>query len=440
MSELTPVTAAEATPSALASIRAGLGALENRVVDDEDEVPAGDRVVMVTLLLSLRDALREVEQASTGEPGLEELRRRVDAMGERLELVPPRRMTPRSGGRLLPRLPQRRPREIAVAGTPVEPRGQEPAVAAPEPPAPPPPPTPAPVAPAPPPVARVAPAAPAPRPSAGRVALRIGRWLTAAGLLAALFVGYELAGTGLDHDRSQAALLTTFKAQLPTTALDAPTVAIAEGSPVALVDIPRIGVHQVVVEGTSPDDLAAGPGHLRSSPLPGEYGISVLAGRRMTYGGPFRSLDALHRGDTITTTTGQGSFTYTVSDVRHVSAGDPGATASDGKSRLELVTSDPLFLATGRLMVTATLKGDPVAVAARPPATVGGTDLGLDGEATGFALALFWALLIAATLWAVRHVHPRWPRAVTYTFAAPVLLTLAVLVFSSLDRVLPGTL
>jgi sortase A len=437
VSEMTPVTQAEATPSALASIRAGLGALENRLLDGEDDVPAGDRVVMVTLLLSLRDALREVEQTGVGEPGLAELRRRVEAMGERLELFPPRRMPLRSGGRLLQRLPQRRPREIAVAGTPVEARGQEPAVAAPEPPAPPPP------APAPAPVAPVAtePAAPAvPRPSAGRVALRAGRWLTAAGLLAAVFVGYELAGTGLDHDRSQAALLTAFKAQLPTTSLDAPTAAIAEGSPVALVDIPGIGVHQVVVEGTSPDDLAAGPGHLRSSPLPGEYGISVLAGRRMTYGGPFRSLDALHRGDTITTTTGQGSFTYTVSDVRHVSAGDPGATASDGKSRLELVTSDPLLLATGRLMVTATLQGDPVAVAARPPATVGGTDLGLDGEATGFALALFWALLVAATLWAVRHMHPRWPRAVTYTFAAPVLLTLAVLVFSSLDRVLPGTL
>jgi hypothetical protein len=129
-----------------------------------------------------------------------------------------------------------------------------------------------------------------------------------------------------------------------------------------------------------------------------------------------------------------------VSDVRHFDAGDPGATTSDGSSRLELVTADPALLATGRLVVTATLKGDPVAVAARPPAPVGTADLGLDGDATGYALALLWALLFAAAVWLVRRLRVRWPRAVAYTFATPVVLTLAVLVFSSLDHVLPGTL
>ena len=54
-----------------------------------------------------------------------------------------------------------------------------------------------------------------------------------------------------------------------------------------MLDIPAIGIaNMVVVEGTSPENLTLGPGHLRDTPLPGQAGISVVFGRRATFGAP----------------------------------------------------------------------------------------------------------------------------------------------------------
>ncbi len=272
------------------------------------------------------------------------------------------------------------------------------------------------------------------------VLMRSGRVLLAVGLLCALFVGYEMVSTTLDHDRQQSALLASFQQAVPTTTLDSPKASLAEGSAVALLDIPSIGVHQVVVEGTTPEDLTAGPGHLRASPLPGEFGVAVIAGHRTTYGGPFGNLDHLERGDDIDVATGQGSFTYHVTDVRHLDGGLDQAPQTGERSLLELVTSDPAFLPGGRLVVDASLHGPPVAVADRAPVSVGSVDLGLDGDAGGILVALLWALATVALIVVLRRVRTRWPRTVTYMFASPVLVALVVLAFSSLDRVLPGTL
>jgi sortase A len=68
---------------------------------------------------------------------------------------------------------------------------------------------------------------------------------------------------------------------------------LAWGTPVALLEIPRLGLREVIVEGTSSDPMMSGPGHRRDTPLPGQVGTSVIAGWRATYGGPFRSIDQL---------------------------------------------------------------------------------------------------------------------------------------------------
>ena len=60
------------------------------------------------------------------------------------------------------------------------------------------------------------------------------------------------------------------------------------GEPVALLSIPRLGISQVVVEGTASGDTLAGPGHLRDTVLPGQVGTSVVYGRAATYGAPVR--------------------------------------------------------------------------------------------------------------------------------------------------------
>ena len=266
------------------------------------------------------------------------------------------------------------------------------------------------------------------------------RALSIAGALAILFVAYEFLVTGVPHDRAQSALLPAFRDAVRSTTLDAPRATMADGSPVALLDVPQLGAPMVVIEGTSPDDLKSGPGHLHVSPFPGEFGNAVIAARRTTYGGPFGKLDQLHRDDAIRVTTGQGTFTYRVSAIRRVGAGDAEPLTGTLDSRLTLVTSDPAFFASQRLAVVASLQGQPVAVPKRAPAFVTAADLGLALDPIWLARAAGWALLLALAIAVAGRMRRHWPAPVTLMFATPVLLGLAVLLFSSVDGTLPGTL
>lgn len=275
---------------------------------------------------------------------------------------------------------------------------------------------------------------------AAGLTMTIGKVLTFIGAVAALFLLFEFGPTGVLEARDQRALLTEFRAALPTTQLDLPNAAIPSGSAVAIMSIPRIHVDQVVVEGTTTQLMKQGPGHVRGSPLPGEFGNAVVAGHRTTYGAPFRNLNALHARDTITVTTGQGSFTYVVMQVYHIQAGQPDVFGGTPDSRLTLITSDPPYAARGRLAVVATLRGAPVALASRPPVPVGASELGLSADPVGAVLALIWTQLLIVTLWISRRLYRRWNPTVAYLLATPIVVAIVLMMFENLDRLLPGTL
>ena len=134
------------------------------------------------------------------------------------------------------------------------------------------------------------------------------------------FLLQVLVLSGLEESRAQNVLYSQLREEL--AAQTAPTGgAIDPGSPVAVLDVPTLGLQQVVVEGTASGDLQAGPGHRRDTVLPGQAGVSIVYGRAATYGGPFRSVMTLRPGDGIRVTTGQGEFVYRVDGVRR--AGDP---------------------------------------------------------------------------------------------------------------------
>jgi sortase A len=267
-----------------------------------------------------------------------------------------------------------------------------------------------------------------------------GRILMIVGLIAALFIVYELTITGLVEQGAQAGLLKQFQQAVPTTTLDAPSSSPAEGSPVALLIIPSIDVSQVVIQGTTPSDLKSGPGHLMNTPLPGEAGNVVIVGRRTTYGGPFARLDELTKGDVIRVATGRGAVVYVVSAVEHISPGGADPVLDTPDNRLTLVTSDPAFIASGRLMVRAELQNLPLDISRRRPVLVGTADLGLAGDPMGLALGLIWGELLALVLWFAWHSRHRWSPEVLYLLTAPTALILMLLTFSSFDLLLPGTL
>jgi sortase A len=130
-----------------------------------------------------------------------------------------------------------------------------------------------------------------------------------------------------------------------------------DGSALAELRIPRIGLRSVVVRGTAPDDLREGPGLLDGTPLPGQHGTTAIAGHRTTYGAPFRHLDALRPGDPIRLRLPYGTFRYAVEATRIVDPGDLSVLRRVRHDRLVLSACHPLFSAARRIVVVARLVG-----------------------------------------------------------------------------------
>jgi sortase A len=220
---------------------------------------------------------------------------------------------------------------------------------------------------------------------------RLGSSLIIVGLLMFLFVGYQLWGTGIEEAQSQNKLESVFTeiavtttstpstsvapsiSEPPVTTTIAPPdpVMINEGDPIAIIDIPNIGVTKYVVAGVQTADLKKGPGHYPETPFPGELGNASIAGHRTTYGEPFRHLDDLSIGDPIIITDLMGrKFTYLVSNQQVVEATDSWvvATTDPTKAILTLTTCHPEFSAKQRLIISAELDLTQSDIAASPAA------------------------------------------------------------------------
>ncbi|MBV9525261.1 MAG: sortase [Candidatus Dormibacteraeota bacterium] len=267
-------------------------------------------------------------------------------------------------------------------------------------------------------------------------AVAVGLALITAGAAILLFATFEFGMTSVLYQRSQQTLLADFKTRIATPAKGV----AAEGSPVALLTIPRLGATQVVVQGTSPRDLDDGPGHVSATPMPGEFGNVVIMGRRTTYGGPFRDLDALRPGDQIRVTTSSGAFAYTVKQIAQTGLGDASVLNGTADSRLTLITSTPAFLPTGRLAVVASLQGAPLDLPQLSATRTPVSRLGLAGDTASISSIIVWGLLLVAGAWAAVAAGRRWPGAVRNLLATPVLLALFLVVCTNLNQLLPGTL
>jgi sortase A len=136
------------------------------------------------------------------------------------------------------------------------------------------------------------------------------------------------------------------------------------GQPIGRLELPTIGVEEVVVAGTDGASLRKGPGHYPETPLPGARGTVAIAGHRTTYGAPFRRLDRLERGDRLRVVMPYGSFTYRVERTRIVAPTATWVTRRVSHDRLVLSACHPLYSAAQRIVVFARL------VAARPRGTL----------------------------------------------------------------------
>jgi len=123
--------------------------------------------------------------------------------------------------------------------------------------------------------------------------------------------------------------------------------------------IPKIDLEWIVNEGTDCRTLKEGPGHYKSSALPGEVGACVVAGHRTTYGAPFNRIDELIEGDEIfIQTLGNEGFTYIATYKKEVVPQDMSVLESTEYPSLVLFSCTPKYLATRRLIVFARIQDE----------------------------------------------------------------------------------
>jgi sortase A len=85
------------------------------------------------------------------------------------------------------------------------------------------------------------------------------------------------------------------------------------------IEIPRLGLSRVLLEGIRLETLDHGPGHWPGTAMPGEPGNVVVAGHRVSHNRDFRYIDRLRRGDEVIFHTADGRFRYVVSGADVVS-------------------------------------------------------------------------------------------------------------------------
>ncbi|MFI8517210.1 class E sortase [Streptomyces sp. NPDC085481] len=153
-----------------------------------------------------------------------------------------------------------------------------------------------------------------------------------------------------------------------------PAAPPATASAYAVLRIPRLGLTVPVASGVGKRKVLdrGFAGHYPGTAEPGRTGNFALAGHRNTHGEPFRYVNRLRPGDTITVRTRDRTYTYRVDRVLpQTSPRDTGVIApvprslykpSYGYDRpgafLTLTTCTPEYTSTYRLIVWAKLVAD----------------------------------------------------------------------------------
>jgi sortase A len=278
------------------------------------------------------------------------------------------------------------------------------------------------------PSARRAPA-PKPAPHSAVLARRTGAIVSAAFLFVAGFLVY-LSGVAEAH--AQSTMFKSFEPELAQAV--APVGPAKEGTPVAVLNIPEIGLRNaVVVEGTTSRDLTLGPGHVQASALPGEDGWSFIYGKVATFGAPFAHLMQLKKGDRITVATGQGVARYVV----HSFGTSRYPAVDDSSDRLILMTANSAGIPTAAVQVSADLVSTPQANPGDWPG-ITSADEYLASDPASLVPLLLWSQALLLTVIAATVAAHRWSRWPTYLLAAPVVIAVTICVYQNLAGLLPN--
>ncbi len=140
----------------------------------------------------------------------------------------------------------------------------------------------------------------------GRLAAGVALLLV--GLVLLGYVGWQLVGTNWVSRRAHASGVEALHEQWERGRDHAD---VDDRRVTAVVRVPRLGDDEVpLVEGSSPEALAAGFGHVTGTAAPGAAGNVVVSGHRVTHGEPLRDMPDLEAGDRVVIETRTATHTY----------------------------------------------------------------------------------------------------------------------------------
>lgn len=155
------------------------------------------------------------------------------------------------------------------------------------------------------------------------------------GILGLGYVAYAIA----DEHAYQALEKSRFENDINVSRSNEPRNVI-QGDVIGEMEIPRLGLKTIVVQGDSPKILRRAVGHIAETALPGNPGNVSLAGHR---DGFFRPLRNIQLGDAITLKTLDGNFQYQVESTAVVPPNDMQVLQPTSERTLTLVTCFPFY-------------------------------------------------------------------------------------------------
>jgi sortase A len=118
------------------------------------------------------------------------------------------------------------------------------------------------------------------------------------------------------------------------------TTPLEEGELLGRIEIPRVGVSAMILEGVGKKTLRRGAGHIPGTSFPWAGGNVGVAAHRDSF---FRGLKDIRKNDTIRLKTLEGTFEYRVDWTDVVLPEDTHVLEDTGEATLTLVTCYPFY-------------------------------------------------------------------------------------------------
>jgi len=174
-----------------------------------------------------------------------------------------------------------------------------------------------------------------PRRTARNLLLWMQRLFLASSVTALGYCGFVLADSWAfqRHEQRELAVLLPDRPALRPAARP-----VTASGLIGRIEIDRLGLSVIVVEGTTETALRRAAGHIEGTALPGDPGHIGIAAHRDTF---FRPLRKVQRNDLISLVTPPGNFSYRVVSTTITTPDDVAILEPTQKQVLTLVTCYP---------------------------------------------------------------------------------------------------